>query len=49
MGPGQAPVNAQPSPKNVPPTNAGLIFTEMIAGQATFPGMKDAYDQLDVL
>lgn len=25
----------------------GCIFTEMISGQATFPGMKDAYDQLD--
>ncbi|ESO99702.1 hypothetical protein LOTGIDRAFT_141710, partial [Lottia gigantea] len=25
----------------------GCIFTEMIAGVATFPGMKDAYDQLD--
>ncbi|KAL8576611.1 Cyclin-dependent kinase 14 [Nucella lapillus] len=25
----------------------GCIFAEMISGQATFPGMKDAYDQLD--
>lgn len=25
----------------------GCIFTEMFAGLATFPGMKDAYDQLD--
>lgn len=25
----------------------GCIFTEMISGSATFPGMKDAYDQLD--
>ena len=25
----------------------GCIFTEMVAGQPTFPGMKDAYDQLD--
>ncbi|KAJ8320920.1 hypothetical protein KUTeg_002507 [Tegillarca granosa] len=25
----------------------GCIFTEMISGIATFPGMKDAYDQLD--
>lgn len=25
----------------------GCIFTEMITGVATFPGMKDAYDQLD--
>ncbi|KAK3082735.1 hypothetical protein FSP39_003818, partial [Pinctada imbricata] len=25
----------------------GCIFTEMISGVATFPGMKDAYDQLD--
>lgn len=25
----------------------GCIFTEMIAGAPTFPGMKDAYDQLD--
>ncbi|XP_055959123.1 cyclin-dependent kinase 14 isoform X2 [Patella vulgata] len=25
----------------------GCIFTEMISGLATFPGMKDAYDQLD--
>lgn len=25
----------------------GCIFTEMLAGRATFPGMKDAYDQLD--
>lgn len=25
----------------------GCIFTEMISGQATFPGMKDAFDQLD--
>ncbi|XP_046556004.1 cyclin-dependent kinase 14-like [Haliotis rubra] len=25
----------------------GCIFTEMISGLATFPGMKDAFDQLD--
>jgi cyclin-dependent kinase 14 len=25
----------------------GCIFTEMISGQATFPGMKDAFDQLN--
>ncbi|XP_041374809.1 cyclin-dependent kinase 14-like [Gigantopelta aegis] len=25
----------------------GCIFTEMISGLAAFPGMKDAYDQLD--
>jgi hypothetical protein len=25
----------------------GCIFTEMIAGAPTFPGMKDSYDQLD--
>lgn len=25
----------------------GCIFTEMLVGVATFPGMKDAYDQLD--
>ncbi|KAH3826852.1 hypothetical protein DPMN_128764, partial [Dreissena polymorpha] len=25
----------------------GCIFTEMFSGVATFPGMKDAYDQLD--
>lgn len=25
----------------------GCIFTEMLSGMATFPGMKDAYDQLD--
>ncbi|WAR10007.1 CDK14-like protein [Mya arenaria] len=25
----------------------GCIFTEMLSGVATFPGMKDAYDQLD--
>ncbi|XP_013408537.1 cyclin-dependent kinase 14-like [Lingula anatina] len=25
----------------------GCIFTEMISGVATFPGMKDAFDQLD--
>ena len=25
----------------------GCIYTEMISGMATFPGMKDAYDQLD--
>ncbi|XP_052829424.1 cyclin-dependent kinase 14 isoform X2 [Octopus bimaculoides] len=25
----------------------GCIFTEMISGVATFPGMKDTYDQLD--
>ncbi|KAK2157562.1 hypothetical protein NP493_1869g00011 [Ridgeia piscesae] len=25
----------------------GCIFTEMVAGVATFPGMKDAWDQLN--
>lgn len=25
----------------------GCIFTEMVSGVATFPGMKDTYDQLD--
>lgn len=25
----------------------GCIFTEMISGGATFPGVKDAFDQLD--
>ena len=25
----------------------GCIFTEMVSGVATFPGMKDAMDQLD--
>ena len=25
----------------------GCIFTEMVSGLATFPGMKDAFDQLD--
>ncbi len=25
----------------------GCIFTEMVTGVATFPGMKDAIDQLD--
>lgn len=25
----------------------GCIFTEMVAGTAIFPGVKDVYDQLD--
>jgi len=25
----------------------GCIFTEMVSGSATFPGTKDAWDQLD--
>ena len=25
----------------------GCIFTEMVSGAATFPGTKDAWDQLD--
>ena len=25
----------------------GCIFTEMVSGTATFPGTKDAWDQLD--
>ncbi|XP_076458434.1 cyclin-dependent kinase 14-like [Babylonia areolata] len=25
----------------------GCIFTEMVSGQATFPGMKDSFDQLE--
>jgi len=25
----------------------GCIFTEMVSGNATFPGTKDAWDQLD--
>ena len=31
------------------PRGVGCIFTEMISGQATFPGKKDAFDQLNMI